>query len=166
MKSIFNSSSPNPKNHSAQIGTSTQQQQQVFWPQDYLAEDIAQARVWTYGYAADVIGGLFRASGKDSVSQHGRNLAVRLEREVDDEVITILLKVHEPDTEGIHRVRFCLWPIVWAAYLLRMYDDSKDFPVGDKQTLTLTPRPSGDLKLYASERDSLSSSEHHIGVAK
>ena len=60
--------------------------QQVFWPKEYLAEDISQARVWTYGYNADVIGGLFQANDKNCVSAHGRDLAVRLEREIDNEV--------------------------------------------------------------------------------
>jgi hypothetical protein len=42
--------------------------------------------VWTYGYNADVIGGLFQANNKNSISQHGRDLSVRLEREIDNEV--------------------------------------------------------------------------------
>lgn len=86
IRSLFRSSTPRAEGHSAHASTSTRQEK-VFWPQDYLAEDVPQARVWTYGYDADVIGGLFRASGKDSVSQHGRNLAVRLEREVENKVI-------------------------------------------------------------------------------
>ncbi|THY82944.1 hypothetical protein D6C95_08605 [Aureobasidium pullulans] len=57
----------------------------VFWPEEYLAADIPQACVWTYGYSADVIGGLFQANNKNSISQHGRDLSVRLEREVDNE---------------------------------------------------------------------------------
>lgn len=64
----------------------TSQSQQVFWPQEYLAKDVSQARVWTYGYNADVIGGLFQANNKNSVSQHGRDLRVRLERDMDNEV--------------------------------------------------------------------------------
>ncbi|KAL9011077.1 MAG: hypothetical protein Q9180_009229, partial [Flavoplaca navasiana] len=60
-------------------------QQEVFWPEDYLATDIREARVWTYGYNADVIGGLFQANNKNSVSGHGRDLAVRLERDVGNE---------------------------------------------------------------------------------
>lgn len=59
---------------------------QVFWPEQYLASDIPQASVWTYGYDADIIRGLFQAHSKNSVSQHGRDLAVRLEREIEDEV--------------------------------------------------------------------------------
>lgn len=58
----------------------------IFWPKDYLTQDIPQARVWTYGYNADVIGGLFQANNKNSVSQHGRDLAVRVEREIENEV--------------------------------------------------------------------------------
>lgn len=57
----------------------------LFWPKDYLTQDIPQARVWTYGYNADVIGGLFQANNKNSVSQHGRDLAVRVEREIENE---------------------------------------------------------------------------------
>lgn len=58
----------------------------IFWPEEYLAQDIPEARVWTYGYDADVIRDLFHAHNKNSVSQHGRDLAVRLEREIDNEV--------------------------------------------------------------------------------
>ncbi|KAJ4158226.1 uncharacterized protein LMH87_008759 [Akanthomyces muscarius] len=56
----------------------------LFWPDELLAHDIPEARVWTYGYVADVIGGLFEANNKNSVSQHGRDLAVRVEREIDN----------------------------------------------------------------------------------
>jgi hypothetical protein len=58
----------------------------AFWPEEYLAVDIPQARVWTYGYNADVIGGLFQANNKNNISQHGRDLSVRLEREIDNAV--------------------------------------------------------------------------------
>ncbi|KAI1374708.1 hypothetical protein F4677DRAFT_455383 [Hypoxylon crocopeplum] len=57
----------------------------VFWPQDYLAEDLPEANVWTYGYNADVIGGLFQAENQNSVSQHGRDLAVKMERDLEKE---------------------------------------------------------------------------------
>jgi hypothetical protein len=58
----------------------------LFWPDEYLAEDIPEARVWTYGYNADVIGGMFEASNKNSLSQHGRDFAVKIEREIENEV--------------------------------------------------------------------------------
>ncbi|KAL9071165.1 MAG: hypothetical protein Q9157_005560 [Trypethelium eluteriae] len=54
----------------------------LFWPEELLPEDMPQARIWTYGYNADVINGLFQANNKNSVSQHGRDLAVRVEREI------------------------------------------------------------------------------------
>ncbi|KFY63111.1 hypothetical protein V496_04185 [Pseudogymnoascus sp. VKM F-4515 (FW-2607)] len=57
----------------------------IFWPEEYLVPDLPQARVWTYGYDADVIGGLFQANNKNSVSQHGRDFAVKLERDIDNE---------------------------------------------------------------------------------
>jgi hypothetical protein len=58
----------------------------VFWPEQYLAADIPKARVWTYGYNADVIGGLFQANNKNSITQHGRDLSVRLETEINNNV--------------------------------------------------------------------------------
>lgn len=58
----------------------------VFWPSDFLPSDLPDARIWTYGYEADVIGGIFEANNENSVSQHGRDLAVKLERDIDNEV--------------------------------------------------------------------------------
>jgi hypothetical protein len=61
----------------------------LFWPNEYLTQDIPEARVWTYGYNADAIGGLFKANNKNSVSQHGQDFAVRVEREIPNEVGTL-----------------------------------------------------------------------------
>jgi hypothetical protein len=58
----------------------------VFWPDEYLTHDFPEARVWTYGYDADAIGGLLEVNNKNSISQHGRDLAVRIEREIENEV--------------------------------------------------------------------------------
>ncbi|KAI0517818.1 TPR-like protein [Xylaria bambusicola] len=55
----------------------------LFWPRDCLLEDIPEAEVWTYGYNADVIGGLFQANNQNSISQHGRDLAVKLDRHIE-----------------------------------------------------------------------------------
>ncbi|KAI2626550.1 hypothetical protein GGR54DRAFT_591476 [Hypoxylon sp. NC1633] len=55
----------------------------VFWPRDYLAEDISEARIWTYGYNADVIGDVFQANNQNSISQHGEDLKVKIEREIE-----------------------------------------------------------------------------------
>lgn len=65
--------------------TSTSPPSDIFWPEEYLVPDLPQARIWTYGYNADVIGGLFQANNQNSVSQHGRDFAVRLERDIDNE---------------------------------------------------------------------------------
>ncbi|KAG7284212.1 hypothetical protein NEMBOFW57_010576 [Staphylotrichum longicolle] len=59
----------------------------LFWPNEYLTQDIPEARTWTYGYNADAVGGLFEANNKNSVSQHGRDFAVRVEREIRNEAI-------------------------------------------------------------------------------
>ena len=164
-RSIFRSSSPHPESSIHTQDGTNKRQEQVFWPQDYLAEDIPQARLWTYGYDTDVIGGLFQASGKDSVSQHGRNLAVRLEREVDNEVIVALLKDRKRCAHGN----------------LSGSDDIRGSQPGRHSrqrrmimAISLLPtasadfdsRPSGGPKRAASEQDWSSSWEHHIGAAE
>ena len=58
----------------------------IYWIEDFLPQDIPNARILTYGYNADVIG-LFQANNKNSISQHGRDLKAKLERELDDEVV-------------------------------------------------------------------------------
>jgi hypothetical protein len=67
-------------------GEGSSASRKLFWPDEYLTHDIPDARVWTYGYNADAIGGLFQAKSKNSVSQHGRDLAVQAEREIENEV--------------------------------------------------------------------------------
>ncbi|KAL2194479.1 hypothetical protein P885DRAFT_71250 [Corynascus similis CBS 632.67] len=47
--------------------TSEEIPSKLFWPDEYLTQDIPEARVWTYGYDADAIGGLFQAKNKNSV---------------------------------------------------------------------------------------------------
>ncbi|KAI8711509.1 NB-ARC domain-containing protein [Fusarium sp. LHS14.1] len=79
IKSFFRRSRPSPS------ATPDVELQKPFWPDEFLAQDLREARVWTYGYNANVIEGLFQASNQNSVSQHGRDLAVRFEREVDNE---------------------------------------------------------------------------------
>ena len=58
----------------------------VFWPGDLLAPSIPNARILVYGYNADVFGGLFQANNKNSISQHGNDLMVKLERAVHNGV--------------------------------------------------------------------------------
>lgn len=54
----------------------------VFWPQDFLTQDLGnQARVWTYGYKANVIS-MFEPNNRNTISQHGNDLIRRLEREL------------------------------------------------------------------------------------
>ncbi|KAL2200935.1 hypothetical protein P885DRAFT_26612, partial [Corynascus similis CBS 632.67] len=47
--------------------TSKESSNKLFWPDEYLTQDIPEARVWTYGYNVDAIGGLFEANNKNSV---------------------------------------------------------------------------------------------------
>ncbi|KAI2469436.1 hypothetical protein F4781DRAFT_216030 [Annulohypoxylon bovei var. microspora] len=58
---------------------------QVFWPRDFLARDLPEARIWTYGYNADVIGGLFQSNNQNSISQHGRDFTTKIQRDIENE---------------------------------------------------------------------------------
>jgi hypothetical protein len=57
-----------------------------FWPAEYLTHDIPEARVWTYGYNADAVDGLFGRNGENSVAQHGRDLAAHVDGEIKNKV--------------------------------------------------------------------------------
>lgn len=61
----------------------------VFWPCDFLDHDLPTSRIWTYGYNADVIG-MFESNNKNSVTQHGRDFSVQLERDIQNEVRRII----------------------------------------------------------------------------
>ncbi|KAF7529454.1 hypothetical protein G7054_g9838 [Neopestalotiopsis clavispora] len=75
---------PRPTSHDSNTSTGRRGSSKIFWPRDYLAVDIPDARIWTYGYNADVIG-MFKANNQNSVSQHGQDLAVKFERDIDNE---------------------------------------------------------------------------------
>lgn len=83
IRTLFRSR-PENSSSSTPIPTSTPSptRSAIFWPNDFLANDLPEARIWTYGYNADAIGGVFQAHSKNSISQHGRDLSVQLEREV------------------------------------------------------------------------------------
>ncbi|KAK4244388.1 putative kinesin light chain [Corynascus novoguineensis] len=72
--------------------TSEESPSKLFWPDEYLTQDIPEARVWTYGYNADAIGGLFQAKNKNSVSQHGQDFAARVEWAIqnDDPILFVV----------------------------------------------------------------------------
>ncbi|KAI9849349.1 MAG: hypothetical protein M1837_004809 [Sclerophora amabilis] len=67
------------ESHSAQQGHSGGG---VFWPADLLPNTIKNAKIMTYGYDADVIGGPLQGASKTTITQHGQDLMVQLEREV------------------------------------------------------------------------------------
>ena len=105
IKSHLKPKTPPADGNSTQEGAISRQQE-VFWPKDYLANDIPEARLWTYGYNADVIGGLFQANNKNSVSGHGRDLKARLERDMGNEVNLTLCK--GPKSKILLKVRILL----------------------------------------------------------
>lgn len=88
IKSLFKTKS---STSTADNRTSEDRSAKLFWPDEYLTQDIPEARVWTYGYNADVISGMFQANNQNSVSQHGRDFAVKIEREIENEVALFVI---------------------------------------------------------------------------
>ncbi|KAI0144132.1 hypothetical protein F4776DRAFT_661226 [Hypoxylon sp. NC0597] len=92
---------------------------QVFWPRDFLVRDLPDARIWTYGYNADVIGGLFQSNNQNSISQHGRDLATKIKRDIEykEPIVFVahslgglLIKDALSRSEGLHlRTNFILF---------------------------------------------------------
>jgi hypothetical protein len=64
----------------------------IYWPAELLPSTVPSAKIWTYGYNADVVGGLFQANNKNSILQHGNDFMVKVERALRDEVGTPLVK--------------------------------------------------------------------------
>lgn len=58
----------------------------IYWPAELLPSAVPNAKIWVYGYNADVIGGLFQANNKNSILQHGNDFTVKVERVLRDEV--------------------------------------------------------------------------------
>ncbi|KAI1170462.1 hypothetical protein F4777DRAFT_583864 [Nemania sp. FL0916] len=83
--------SSSAKENSSEDNENSPTKQKVFWPQDFLLQDIPEAAIWTYGYNADVIGGLFQANNPNSISHHGTDLAVKLEREITNQMPIIFV---------------------------------------------------------------------------
>lgn len=87
MFTFFNSSESragvSPERH---VPKNSATEQAVYWPYDLLPPIVPNARILTYGYNADVAGGIFSAQNKNSILQHGNDLMVKLERAVQNGV--------------------------------------------------------------------------------
>ncbi|KAI0380177.1 hypothetical protein F5Y04DRAFT_257611 [Hypomontagnella monticulosa] len=66
-------------------GTTNSQSSKVFWPKELLPLDISNARIYTYGYNADAIKGMFEAKNKNNIYQHALDMKAKLERLDNDE---------------------------------------------------------------------------------
>ncbi|KAI9035332.1 esterase/lipase family protein [Aspergillus affinis] len=72
-----------PLSHSVDVSTK-RAKTGVFWPADLLPFVIPNAKIFSYGYDADVIPGIFKSTSRNSILHHGNDLMVRLERVMDN----------------------------------------------------------------------------------
>ncbi|KAF9775442.1 hypothetical protein IL306_006450, partial [Fusarium sp. DS 682] len=75
-------------------GGNTDSLSPVFWPYAFLREDLPSARIFTYGYNADVVAGLFQASNQNSIFEHTKTMAARLDRELEETDAPLIFVVH------------------------------------------------------------------------
>ena len=88
LRSIKSTFGPKPSTPATDTGIDeSSASRKLFWPHEYLTRDISNVRVWVYGYNADKSSGLFQANNKNNVLQHGREFAVRIAREIENEVV-------------------------------------------------------------------------------
>lgn len=62
----------------------------IYWPADTLPQNVPHARIWTYGYNADVVSGFFRQNNHNSILKHANDFMVKLERTLRDDVSGLL----------------------------------------------------------------------------
>jgi len=76
----------------ATTSTASEVQKSVYWPADILPDKVPDARIWTYGYNADVISGFFGQNNQNSILKHANDFMVKLERTLRDDVSGDLTK--------------------------------------------------------------------------
>lgn len=64
----------------------------VFWPRDFLVEDIPRAKIWTFGYDVKVVGSVFRDHNTNNVKAHARDFCNQLERDIKTKVLNFTQK--------------------------------------------------------------------------
>ena len=57
----------------------------IYWPADLLPSAVPRAKIWAYGYNADVIGGLFQANNKNNILRHGNDFMMKVERALKED---------------------------------------------------------------------------------
>ncbi|KAI9800977.1 MAG: hypothetical protein M1825_003511 [Sarcosagium campestre] len=83
----------------------TSEDDSVFWPADLLPNTVKRAKIMTFGYNADIFGSPLQGASKTTITQHGRDLMVQLERIVGN-TEPVIFVVHSLGgivlKEGLH----------------------------------------------------------------
>lgn len=58
----------------------------TFWPGDSLVGYVPRINVFTYGYNAEIVQGVFQANNRNSIFQHANDLMVKVERGLENTV--------------------------------------------------------------------------------
>ncbi|KAI0479955.1 hypothetical protein F4859DRAFT_454711 [Xylaria cf. heliscus] len=83
-----------PSRHSLPVAGSsypTSGNETIYWPASSLPSVVPRAKIWTYGYNADVSGKLFQANTQNSILEHGNDFMVKVERALRNELPIIFV---------------------------------------------------------------------------
>ncbi|MCJ1270270.1 hypothetical protein MMC22_010166 [Lobaria immixta] len=67
----------------------------VLWPESLLSRNPPNAKILTYGYNADVVGGFLDDHGKNGITNHANGLMVKLSSEINNQVRPSSIKPSE-----------------------------------------------------------------------
>lgn len=74
------------KNKSPNTSGSASGSKAIYWSADLLPSAVPMAKIWTYGYNANVVGGSFQNINKNGILQHGNDFMVKVERGLKNDV--------------------------------------------------------------------------------
>ncbi|GAW10696.1 hypothetical protein ANO14919_000310 [Xylariales sp. No.14919] len=83
--------SSSPAGSGPQVADRSHPGEAIYWPADLLPLAVPRAKIWTYGYNADISGGFFRSNNQNSILEHGNDLMVKVERALRDELPIIFV---------------------------------------------------------------------------
>lgn len=76
----------------------------VLWPESLLSKNPPNAKILTYGYNADVVGGFLDDHGKNGITNHANGLMVKVSSEINNQVRPSSIKPSELTLDALKAI--------------------------------------------------------------